>query len=188
MAKAKGQGKKSKKADAPDVTADSASGSAPGGASIEAILAQWRRERPDIDPAPMAVCADLWRASDRLRLGVQANLAAHDLDLAGFDVLLTLRRQGRGKALSPSALSKEMMLSTSAMTNRLDRLEKRGLITRSLDPDDRRGIRIALSDDGFALADGLVVSHVASEERLIAALTAAERKQLRNLLAKIARH
>ena len=79
------------------------------------------------------------------------------------------------------------MLSTSAMTNRLDRLEKRGLIARSLDPDDRRGIRIALSDDGFALADGIVASHVATEERLIAALTAAERKQLRKLLAKIAR-
>src|SRR3546814_4088260 len=119
----------------------------PQGASMETILAQWRRERPDIDPSPMAVVGDVWRTSERLRQGVGANLSGSGLDLAGFDVLLTLRRQGRGGSLSPSLLAREMMLSTSAMTNRLDRLEQRGLIERTTDPDDRRGLRIVLRSE-----------------------------------------
>ncbi len=152
---------------------------------MDGILAQWRRERPDVDASPMAVCGEVWRAGERLRQGVIANIASADLDMAGFDVLLTLRRNGREQALSPSALAKDMLLSNSAMTNRLDRLEKRGLIARKTDPDDRRGLQIVLTDDGFALVDGLVVSHVETEERMLAALSQAERAMLRELLGKI---
>lgn len=155
------------------------------GAPMDSILSQWRRERPDLDPSPMAVCGDVWRAGERLRQGVVANVAGADLDLAGFDVVLTLRRQGGDGSLSPSALAKDMMLSTSAMTNRLDRLEKRGLIARQTDPDDRRGLIIVLTAAGYALADSLVASHVATEERMLEALSAEEREQLRALLNKI---
>ena len=155
------------------------------GGPMDSILAQWRRERPDLDTSVMAVCGDLWRAADRVREGVSANLAADDLDLAGHDVLLTLRRQGRGRALSPSELAEDMMISTSAMTNRLDRLQKRGLIERQPDPADRRALRIVLTEAGFALVDRIVVSHVATEERLVSALSAEERAELRRLLAKI---
>ncbi|ANH72912.1 marR family protein [Ralstonia insidiosa] len=152
---------------------------------MDGILAQWRRERPDVDASPMAVCGEVWRAGERLRQGVIANIASADLDMAGFDVLLTLRRNGREQALSPSALAKDMMLSTSAMTNRLDRLEKRGLIARKTDPEDRRGLQIVLTDAGFALVDGLVASHVETEERMLAALSQAERAMLRELLGKV---
>ena len=160
------------------------SASAQGG-PMDGILAQWRRERPDIDPSPMAVCGEIWRAGERLRQAVVANVAEAELDMAGFDVLLTLRRNGREQALSPSALAKDMMLSTSAMTNRLDRLETRGLIVRRTDPEDRRGLQIALTDAGFELIDGLVASHVETEERMLAALDPAERSMLRTLLGKI---
>jgi DNA-binding MarR family transcriptional regulator len=155
------------------------------GAAMELIVSQWRHERPDIDPEPMAVCGEIWRAADRLRQGVLVNWSKWGLDLAGSDVMLTLRRQGKGKTMSPSDLAKEMMLSTSAMTNRLDRLEKRGLIERNIDRNDRRGIRIELTDEGFSLADEMIVSHVETEERLISKLAGAERKQLRELLTKI---
>ncbi|WP_293807359.1 MarR family transcriptional regulator [uncultured Bosea sp.] len=155
------------------------------GGPMDSILAQWRRERPDLDTSVMGVCGDLWRAADRVRDGVSANLAGDELDLAGFDVLLTLRRQGRGRALSPSELAQDMMISTSAMTNRLDRLQKRGLIERQADPADRRALRIVLTEAGFALADRIVVSHVATEERLVSALSAEERAELQRLLAKI---
>ncbi|MFJ5368226.1 MarR family winged helix-turn-helix transcriptional regulator, partial [Bosea sp. CER48] len=155
------------------------------GGAMDSILTQWRRERPDLDTGVMAVCGDLWRAADRVREGVAANLAGDDLDLAGFDVLLTLRRQGKGQTLSPSELAQDMMISTSAMTNRLDRLQKRGLIERQADPADRRALRIVLTEAGFALADRIVVSHVATEERLVRTLSFEERAQLRQLLAKI---
>lgn len=164
--------------------------SAPGeesrqGAKVESILAQWRRERPDIDPEPMAVCGQIWQVGERLRQGVVANWSNWGLDFSGSDVLLTLRRQGRGTSMSPSALARDMMLSTSAMTNRIDRLEGRGLLRRRQDPDDRRGVRIELTDEGFDLVDRMIVSHVETEEGLIAALSEAERRQLRKLLAKI---
>lgn len=155
------------------------------GSTMESILAQWRRERPDIDPEPMAVCGEIWRSGDRLRQGVLANVSNYNLDIPGFDVILTLRRQGRGETLSPSALAQEMMLSTSAMTNRLDRLERRGLVQRITDLDDRRGLKIALSDDGYALADKMVQSHVETEARMLSALTQKEQSHLRTLLTKI---
>lgn len=78
-----------------------------------------------------------------------------------------------------------MMISTSAMTNRLDRLQKRGLIERLADPQDRRALRVVLTEAGFALAERIVVSHVATEERLVSALSPDERAELRRLLAKI---
>lgn len=153
--------------------------------SLDSLLEQWRRERPDIDPAPMAVCGEIWRAGERIRQKVLANVSGYGLDIAGLDVLLTLRRQGKGQVLSPSELSKEMMLSTSAMTNRLDRLEKRGLVKRMSDPEDRRGLKIILSDEGYALADEIIVSHVETEAMMLSKLTTKEQDQLRGLLGKI---
>ncbi|WP_417841809.1 MarR family winged helix-turn-helix transcriptional regulator [Terasakiella sp.] len=156
-----------------------------GGKNTDDILTQWRRERPDIDPTSMAICGDVWRASDVLRRGVMANLARYDLDFPQFDVVMTLRRQGKGETLSPSVLAKEMMLSTSAMTNRLDRLEKRDLIKRIVDPNDRRGLKIMLTEAGFALADEMVVSHVQTEDKMLEKLSAEEGAQLRDLLSRI---
>ncbi|PHS79422.1 MAG: MarR family transcriptional regulator [Rhodospirillaceae bacterium] len=153
--------------------------------SIEAILEQWRRERPDINPCPMAVCGELKRAAERIRLGIVANLSGTQLDLAGFDVLLTLRRQGKGCSLSPSELAREMMLSSSAMTSCLDRLEKNTLIKRKSDPKDRRGLKILLTSKGFALADQLVVTHIEAENQMLKDLTKREIEQLRNLLHKL---
>lgn len=157
----------------------------PEAGAMDSILMQWKKERPDIDSRPMAVCGQIWRTGEILRQGVTANWSKYGLDLAGSDVILTLRRQGHGATLSPSELAKEMMLSTSAMTNRLDRLEKRGLIRRAMDPNDRRGLRIVLSDEGFALADEMVVTHVATEEQMLSDLTTTERDQIRSLLNRI---
>ncbi|WP_198946640.1 MarR family winged helix-turn-helix transcriptional regulator [Kiloniella majae] len=159
--------------------------SATEGGPMEGILTQWRRERPDIDPTPMAVCGEIWRAGEKLRQGVLSNISNYNLDFAGMDVLFTLRRQGEGETLSPSLLAKDMMLSTSAMTNRLDRLEKRGLVKRMMDPNDRRGQMVALTDEGFDLANEMVVSHVQTEEKMLSNLSSDERQHLRFLLEKI---
>lgn len=181
--------RQAKKNESPDVNPESAenagnAGSAEG-APMDNILAQWNRERPDVDARPMAVVGSVWRAAERLRQGVLANISGSGLDLAGFDVLLTLRRQGRGESLSPSAIAKDMMLSSSTMTSCLDRLEKRGLIERRSDPGDRRGLRIVLSEKGFALADELVVSHVRTEQEMLSHLTDEERHQVCALLNRI---
>ena len=149
------------------------------------VVEQWRQARPDLDPRPMAVCGDIWRAGDLLKQGVLDNIQLHKLDFPQFDVLMTLRRQPEKSQLSPSELAAEMMLSSSAMPNRLDRLEARGFIKRISDPSDRRSQKIALTADGFDVIDNLVCSHLDAEEKMLSPLSQEERTQLRGLLGKI---
>ncbi|MBO6827325.1 MAG: MarR family transcriptional regulator [Sneathiella sp.] len=149
------------------------------------VVKQWQQARPDLDPRPMAVCGDIWRIGDLLKQGVLANLKPHKLDFPQFDVLMTLRRQPEAKHLSPSELAGEMMLSASAMTNRLDRLEARGFIQRVSDPSDRRSQKIALTKEGFDIIDSLVSSHLSTEEGMLAPLSQEEREQLRGLISKL---
>lgn len=155
------------------------------GIEAETLVEQWARERPDLDPTPMGICADLWRAGDRVRAKVNENMARYGLDLPASDVIFTLRRQGKDVSLSPSHLAKLMMLSSSATTNRLDRLEKKGLIERIADPNDRRALKVRLTAEGLVLAEDMVVTHVATEAASLAKLSGAEREQLLALLAKI---
>ena len=159
------------------------------GSSLAGILAQWRTARPDLDCRPMAVIGQLWRTSQLAMRAIEANLKHYDLDMAGFDVLLTLRRQGgeqgENNALTPGELARDMMMSPPAMTNRIDRLVKRGLVVRHADPDDRRALRVALTDEGRALADTAVETHLKTEEALLANLSQQERDQLTNLLARL---
>lgn len=152
---------------------------------FQEIRDQWNNERPDIDPEVMVVCGSVWRAAETLKKGVVDNLAKYGLDFPMCDVLLTLRRQGKNQVLTPSALSKEMFLSSSAMTNRLDKLEKKGLIERVHDSEDRRSVKVVLSIKGFELADEIVVTHVATEEKLLSPLSKEEREMLRSILHKI---
>ena len=102
-----------------------------------------------------------------------------------FDVLATLRRSGPPYRLTPGELSRSTMVTTGGMTKRLDRLEAAGLIRRELDPRDRRGKLIVLSDEGNALMDEVVAAHVANEHRLLADLSAAQRDRLASLLREL---
>lgn len=153
--------------------------------TMASIQRQWRAARPDLDCRPMAVIGQLWRTSQTAMRAVEANLKRYDLDMAGFDVLLTLRRQGGDKALTPGELARDMMMSPPAMTNRIDRLAARKLVERNADPDDRRALRVRLSEKGRALADTAVETHLAVEEELLSSLSQSERDQLSLLLARI---
>ena len=102
-----------------------------------------------------------------------------------FDVLATLRRAGEPYSLTPTELYRSMMLSSAAMTNRIDRLEERNLVTREPDPEDRRGVRIRLTEEGFGLIEETVTAHAEGEERLLASLSAQERERLAKLLARL---
>lgn len=155
------------------------------GSTLDGILAQWRAARPDLDCRPMAVIGQIWRSGQIASRAVEANLNQYDLDMAGFDVLLTLRRQRGGAALTPGELARDMMLSPPAMTNRIDRLVARQLVERRADPDDRRALRVALTQEGRALADQVVETHIAVEESLLESLSQDERDQLASLLQRI---
>jgi DNA-binding MarR family transcriptional regulator len=152
---------------------------------VDSILKQWSQERPDLDPSPMGVIGRISRASRYIEQLLQKNFTRFGLNGGEFDVLATLRRNGAPYQLTPTALFSSMMLSSGAMTNRLDRLEKTGYIERKPDPNDRRGTLVTLTDQGLELVDLAVAAHIAYEQELLASLTSKEQKLLAELLRKL---
>jgi DNA-binding MarR family transcriptional regulator len=150
--------------------------------SVDRITAQWRRERPDLDPSPMGIIGRISRIATLAERELDRVFADHGLGGGDFDVLATLRRSGAPYRLTPGALSRSTMVTSGGMTKRLDRLESTGLIRREPDPRDRRGRLIALTDKGRTLVDRAVEAHLRNEERLLAALPRPKREPLARLL------
>ncbi len=149
-------------------------------------IEQWRRERPDLDVRPMAVIGRISEASSLIsRERLAPVFAQFGLQQGEFDVLATLRRSGAPHALTPTALYEATMVTSGAMTNRLDRLEKAGLIARQPHPDDRRGVMVQLTGKGKELIDEAVAAHVANEHRILAGVTVEEQEKLIELLEKV---
>ena len=149
---------------------------------VDEILRQWRQERPDLDPSPMEVIGRILRTSRHLDRELQTVYGRHGLDFGLFDVLATLRRSGAPYRLSPKELNEWCMLTSGAMTARLDRLQAMGLVVRRSDPADRRGILVELSPTGLTLIDQVVVEHLQNEERILSSLSLDDREQLADLL------
>ncbi len=149
-------------------------------------IEQWSRERPDLDVSPMGVIGRLNEASALIaRDRLAPVFAGFGLQAGEFDVLATLRRSGAPHALTPTELYEATMVTSGAMTARLDRLEKAGLIQRAPHPSDRRGIVVQLTAKGLALVDEALTAHVANEHAILAGLTVGERETLANLLEKL---
>lgn len=149
---------------------------------VDHILAQWRRERPDLDVAPMGLIGRLMRLARLLSREMERNFAAHGLNAASFDVLATLRRAGPPHRLAPGDLLASMMVTSGTMTNRIDQLEKAGLVTRAANPEDGRSVLISLTDRGLAVIEAAVAAHVQVQARLVAPLSDADRQALDALL------
>ena len=147
---------------------------------------QWSRERPDLDVSPMAVIGRLNEASWLIgREHLAPVFMRFGLQQGEFDVLATLRRSGAPFALTPTALFEATMVTSGAMTARLDRLEKSGLVAREPHPQDRRGIIVRLTGSGRDLIDAAVTAHVDNEHRILAGLSPADRDALAQLLEKL---
>ncbi|EJC82150.1 transcriptional regulator [Rhizobium leguminosarum bv. trifolii WSM2297] len=151
---------------------------------VDRILAQWRRERPDLDVEPMGILGRLKRLGTHLGREVETVLLKHGLSSPAFDVLATLRRSGAPHRLSPGELLEMTMVSSGTMTNRIDQLEKAGFVQRILNPEDRRSVLIALTDKGLATVEEAVNAHAANQQRLTANLSAADKAELDRLLRK----
>jgi DNA-binding MarR family transcriptional regulator len=155
------------------------------GDGVDEILEQWRRERPDLDPAPFGVVGRVSRLARELERRLEPVYAAHGHEPGWHDVLATLRRTGPPYRMRPTDLMNALMLTSSGTTKRLDRLERAGLIARAPDPADRRGTLIELTERGRALIDEDTGPHLANEARLLAPLAPAERDALAALLRKL---
>ncbi len=152
---------------------------------VDYILKQWTDERPDLDGSPMGIVGRIVRLARHFERNIQNNLAAFDLSIGEFEVLATLRRSGAPYQLSPTDLYRSVMLSSGAMTNRVDRLEQAGLVYRSPDPSDRRGVLVSLTHQGITLIDKVIAVHFASMQRLLSELTPVEQKLMADSLRKL---
>ena len=153
---------------------------------VDRIIEQWHIERPDLDPSPMAVIGRLSRASAIVETRLAATFASHGIDAATFDVLATLVRQGAPYRISPAALAASSMITSSAVAQRLNRLETAGLIAREPSSEDGRGKLVQLTDAGHDLLNRVLPDHLAAEEQILSPLTSTERNTLATLLGRLA--
>jgi len=154
--------------------------------SVDRILAQWADVRPELNVSAMGI---LGRLSRLTRLVERAQLSvfeAHGLQAGEFDILATLlRADASARGLTAGALAHSSMVTSGAITNRLDRLVAKKLISREVDPDNRRTVRIALTEAGRTLVNRALLAHVENEEKLLASLGTAKRRELEGLLRQL---
>ncbi|MEZ5115308.1 MAG: MarR family transcriptional regulator [Candidatus Nanopelagicales bacterium] len=149
---------------------------------VDRLVAAWRRERPDLDVSPLDVLSRVTRLARYLDRARREAFEEHDLETWEFDVLAALRRAGPPYALSPGRLLTQTLVTSGTMTNRIDRLEERGLVSRSPDPNDRRGVQVQLTDAGRARVDDALTDLLRHEREILAALPADRRRELADLL------
>ena len=152
------------------------------GDAVDLILQQWARERPDLDCSPMGIIGRISQLQREVFLAQRATFARHGLDAPSFDVLAALRRAGEPYQLTPTALMRTALVTSGAITQRLDRLEEKGLITRGRSEADGRAVVVTLTEAGREALDTALPDHLATERDMLAGLSAAERDQLAGLL------
>ncbi|PZV05003.1 MAG: MarR family transcriptional regulator [Leptolyngbya sp.] len=153
---------------------------------IDHILSQWRQESPQLDAYALEIVGRVLRIARLLEKHRETVLAEYGLSVWSFDVLATLRRQGPPYQLKPTDLYSLLMLSSGAMTNRIDRLEKDNIVVRHRDPDDRRSVMVQLTPNGVALADRVIPALLASEQQLLSQFTSpSDRDSLIALLRQV---
>ncbi|TFD53458.1 MarR family transcriptional regulator [Cryobacterium frigoriphilum] len=157
----------------------------PGHDEVDRIVDSWLRERPDLDFSPLQVLSRVARLSKHLDRARRTAFTRSELQSWEFDVLSALRRAGAPYELSPKALLLQTLVSSGTMTNRIDGLVERGLVTRRTDPNDGRGIRVSMTADGLSRVDAAITRLVDAEAELLGTLTLPEQEHLADLLRKL---
>ena len=152
---------------------------------VDRIVDAWRRERPDLDFAPLQVLSRVGRLSRHLERARRTAFAASGLESWEFDVLSALRRAGTPYQLSPKALLQQTLVSSGTMTNRIDRLVDRQLVERRTDPHDGRGILVLMTPAGRERVDAAMSELLTAESELLEALPRVEQERLAALLRKL---
>lgn len=153
--------------------------------AVDRIVQQWHTERPEVDVSPMAVIGRIGRAASALDKRIQAVLSEFGLQSGEFDLIATLRRAGAPYRLTVGQLLDSAMVTSGAVTHRLNRLTDKGLIEREIDPSNRRVVIVQLTPAGVAAVDAALPAHVANEETLLRSLNSDERSQLADLLKRL---
>lgn len=149
---------------------------------VDRLIEAWRREVPDLDVSPLQVLSRVSRLARHLDRARRQVFTAHDLEAFEFDVLTSLRRAGPPYELSPGALLVQALVTSGTMTNRIDKLEHKGLVDRRPAPEDRRGVRVRLTAKGQERVEAALGSLLDHERSLLAELPETDRNQLADLL------
>lgn len=153
--------------------------------AVDNILAQWKRERPDLDCSPMGPIGRLNRCAALLAQRLELTFSEFELSSWEFDMLAALRRAGAPHMLTPTELFSTLMVTSGTMTHRLKRLESRGFIVRQVNAEDARSMLVQLTDEGLALIDRAVEKHVENERQILSALSDEKLLALDNRLADL---
>ncbi|MBB5081850.1 MarR family winged helix-turn-helix transcriptional regulator [Nonomuraea endophytica] len=151
--------------------------------AVDAVLEQWRRERPDIDIWPVGIVGRLMRLSRMWDMSIKEVLAKHGLEPGEFDVLSTLRRSGEPYELTAGTFLKVSLVTTGAITLRVDKMQDKGLVTRVRDTADRRSVKIRLTPHGLEVIDRVLPEHIANQARLLQSLDEEHRDQFAAIMS-----
>ena len=167
---------------------------APDTDALDEVVDEVRREYPDLDVIGLPITGRVMRLARHLEQRREELLSGFGLTLGDFDMLATMRRKHADtRPMNVSVLQRSLMLSSGGTTKRLDRLEAAGFVERRPDPDDRRGVLIALTPDGHELIDEALVAVTRDEAELVAAVVPRDRARdqvvdgLRRLLIDLER-
>lgn len=153
--------------------------------SIDRLLEEWRRERPDLDPSPIAVAGRIVMLAGLMLREAEKWLAPMGLTWEAFSLIVTLRRSGKPYEMRPTDILRQSLLTSGAITNRIDRVEELGLVKRRADPGDRRSQLVRLTKTGKKLADQSIARHLEAADEMLGALSNDERELLADLLSKL---
>lgn len=153
--------------------------------AVDGIVEQWREQRPDLDPSAKEITGRVIRLGEIFRARFADALQPFGLTGTQYGVLSALRRAGPPFTLTPTEVTRTQMLTSGGMTPVIDSLERRGLVSRPANPDDRRGRLVALTDEGRAVIDRAMEVHADTEAELIDALSDSDRRRLTNLLRRL---
>jgi DNA-binding MarR family transcriptional regulator len=153
--------------------------------SIEIFISQWKKERPDLDPWPLGILGRTQRISAHLQSRATKWLAPLGLTWESFSLLVALRRSGPPYALRPTEIYRESLLSSGAITNRIDQVEKRGWVKRYDSPNDRRGVIVRLTPGGRAVADQAIEVHFRQLAAQFSKISKKDRQTLLEGLGKL---
>lgn len=153
--------------------------------SVDLIVQAWAKRDPRVDARLLAVAGRLVLCAAHLERAIVAALEPFDLSFGDFDVLTTLRRRGDEPGTNPSDLAQSLLITSGAVTSRLDRLERAGLIKRAPDPTDRRAVRVQLTEDGEQMADHALRAVIAADEAFLEPLSQRRRDALASALKQL---
>lgn len=152
---------------------------------IDHIIRQWNSAQPGLDVSPMGIFGRITRAARILERRLEDVFAQHDLDEGRFDVLAALARAGAPHVLSPTDLYNSLLVTSGAISHRLELLARDGMIERTPNPNDGRGILVRLTPKGARALDAALADHLANEQTMIEAFTPAQRRQCAELLRRL---